>query len=80
MNAFEAMRGASGGSRELLISASKTERGGVLIAVRDSGPGLDPAVLGRLQGRHRGVPRGALGPHADRSRTRREADRARGPL
>ena len=32
-----------------------------------------------LQGRHRGMQRGAsLGPPTDRSRTRREADRARG--
>jgi C4-dicarboxylate-specific signal transduction histidine kinase len=48
MNAVEAMSGISEGSRELLISTAKTESGGVLVAVRDSGPGLAPASLERL--------------------------------
>jgi PAS domain S-box-containing protein len=48
INAIEAMRGAGGGSRELLINTRKTEPGDVLLAVRDSGPGLDPAALDRL--------------------------------
>jgi PAS domain S-box-containing protein len=48
MNAVEAMSGVSEGSRELLISTGKTEPDGVLVAVRDSGPGLAPASLGRL--------------------------------
>jgi PAS domain S-box-containing protein len=48
MNAIEAMRATSGGSRELLISSRKTEPSSVLLAVRDSGPGLDPATLERL--------------------------------
>ena len=42
INAIEAMSGVSNGARELLISTGKAEAGGVLVAVRDSGPGLDP--------------------------------------
>ena len=45
INAIEAMSGTSDGSRELIISTGKTESGGVLVAVRDSGPGLAPATL-----------------------------------
>jgi C4-dicarboxylate-specific signal transduction histidine kinase len=48
MNAVEAMSGISEGSRELLISTAKIESDGVLVAVRDSGPGLAPASLERL--------------------------------
>jgi PAS domain S-box-containing protein len=48
INAIEAVRGSGGGSRELLINTRKTEHGGVLLAVRDSGPGFDPAALDRL--------------------------------
>jgi PAS domain S-box-containing protein len=50
INAVEAMSGVGEGSRELLISTGKVEgdAGGVLVAVRDSGPGLDPASLQRL--------------------------------
>jgi C4-dicarboxylate-specific signal transduction histidine kinase len=48
MNAVEAMSGISEGSRELLISTGKAESDGVLVAVRDSGPGLAPASLERL--------------------------------
>jgi len=33
------------GARELLISTANPEEGGVLVAVRDSGPGLAPAAL-----------------------------------
>jgi signal transduction histidine kinase len=42
------MSGASDGRRELLISSRKAEPGGVLVRVRDSGPGLAPATLERL--------------------------------
>ena len=35
-------------SRELQISAGTTESGDVLVSVRDSGPGLDPAALEHL--------------------------------
>jgi len=48
INAVEAMSGMSEGSRDLLISTGKAEPGGVLVAVRDSGPGLAPATLERL--------------------------------
>src|SRR5215471_1347355 len=48
INAIEAMSGMSGGPRELLISAAKTDSEGVLIAVRDSGPGLAPESVDRL--------------------------------
>jgi len=45
INAIEAMSGTSDGSQELIISSCKAESGGVLVAVRDSGPGLAPATL-----------------------------------
>jgi PAS domain S-box-containing protein len=48
INAVEAMSGTSEGPRELLISTGRTESDGVVVAVRDSGPGLAPATLERL--------------------------------
>src|SRR5262245_62045149 len=45
INAIEAM---SEGSRELLFSTAKTDSGGVLVAVRDSGPGLAPESIDQL--------------------------------
>jgi C4-dicarboxylate-specific signal transduction histidine kinase len=48
INAIEAMSQTSEASRELLISTAKAESGDVLVAVRDSGPGLAPAALERL--------------------------------
>jgi C4-dicarboxylate-specific signal transduction histidine kinase len=48
INAVEAMSGASEGSRELLISTRISESDGVLVLVRDSGPGLAPAGLERI--------------------------------
>jgi PAS domain S-box-containing protein len=48
MNAIEAMSSASNGMRELLISTRKVEPGGVIVVVRDSGPGLAPAALEHL--------------------------------
>jgi PAS domain S-box-containing protein len=41
INAVDAMAEASEGPRELLISTEKADSGGVLVAVRDSGPGID---------------------------------------
>jgi C4-dicarboxylate-specific signal transduction histidine kinase len=48
INAVEAMSGVSEGSRELLISSGKDASGGVLVAVQDSGPGLNPEGFDRL--------------------------------
>src|SRR5258708_11447082 len=48
INAVEAMSGISEGSRELLISTREAESEGVLLAVRDSGPGLVPESVDRL--------------------------------
>jgi signal transduction histidine kinase len=47
INAIEAMSGMSEGPRELLISTAKTDPG-VLITVRDSGPGLTAESADRL--------------------------------
>jgi PAS domain S-box-containing protein len=48
INAAEAMSGMSEGPRELLISTAMTDSEGVLVAVRDSGPGLAPESVDRL--------------------------------
>ena len=45
LNAIEAMSATSEGPRESLIKTGKTESDDVLVAVRDSGPGLAPAAL-----------------------------------
>jgi PAS domain S-box-containing protein len=47
MNAVEAMGGLRDGPRELLISTA-ADLDGVLVVVRDSGPGLAPATLEHL--------------------------------
>jgi signal transduction histidine kinase len=44
LNAAEAMSSVEEGARELLIS-TKEEQSGVVVAVRDSGPGIDPEHL-----------------------------------
>jgi NO-binding membrane sensor protein with MHYT domain/nitrogen-specific signal transduction histidine kinase len=48
INSVEVMSGVGEGARELLISTGKAEPDSVLVAVRDSGPGLGPATLERL--------------------------------
>jgi PAS domain S-box-containing protein len=48
MNAVQAMSGVSEGSRELLIGTGKDASSGVLVAVQDSGLGLDPENSERL--------------------------------
>jgi PAS domain S-box-containing protein len=48
LNAVEAMGAVEAGPRELLISTQQTETNGVLVAVRDSGPGIDPVHVEHL--------------------------------
>ena len=47
LNAVEAMGSVEAGARELLISTEQ-DHTGVLVAVRDSGPGIDPTHLERV--------------------------------
>jgi PAS domain S-box-containing protein len=42
LNAAEAMTAVDEGARELLISTGQSRTNGVVVAVRDSGPGIDP--------------------------------------
>jgi PAS domain S-box-containing protein len=42
LNAVEAMSSVEDGTRELLIRAEQSQTGGTLVAVHDSGPGVDP--------------------------------------
>jgi signal transduction histidine kinase len=44
LNAAEAMSSVEEGARELMIS-TKQDQSGVVVAVRDSGPGIDPEHL-----------------------------------
>ena len=48
LNAIEAMSGVDEGTRELLISTREAEPDGVLVGVRDSGPGLAQPILERV--------------------------------
>jgi hypothetical protein len=48
LNAVEAMGSVEAGPRELLISTEQTQTGGVLVSVRDSGPGIDPGHRERV--------------------------------
>ena len=48
INAIEAMSAADDGARELLISTEQSQGGGVLITVRDSGPGIDAKNVERI--------------------------------
>jgi PAS domain S-box-containing protein len=45
LNAVEAMRSVEADKRQLLISTDQSEANGTLVAVRDSGPGIDPKHL-----------------------------------
>ena len=47
-NASDAMRDIDDRQRELAIKTAKTEPDGVLVAILDSGPGIDPAKLDRI--------------------------------
>jgi PAS domain S-box-containing protein len=48
LNAIEAMGGSDTGARELRISTEREAAGGVLVTVRDSGPGLNPTDIERV--------------------------------
>jgi PAS domain S-box-containing protein len=48
LNAVEAMSSVEGGTRVLLISTEQDQAKGVLVAVRDSGPGIDAENLERV--------------------------------
>jgi PAS domain S-box-containing protein len=48
VNALDAMGAANEGPRQLLISTGKVETSGVVVAVQDSGPGLEAAMLERV--------------------------------
>jgi PAS domain S-box-containing protein len=47
-NAIEAMSGTGEGARELQVGSAIDESRGVLVAVRDSGPGLHPEKFNRI--------------------------------
>jgi C4-dicarboxylate-specific signal transduction histidine kinase len=48
LNAAEALSAVDAGERELLISTEQSRTNGVLVAVRDSGPGGDPEHIERV--------------------------------
>jgi PAS domain S-box-containing protein len=48
LNAVEAMGSVEEGTRELLISTEQDQAMGVLVGVRDSGPGIDPKNIERV--------------------------------
>jgi signal transduction histidine kinase len=48
LNAVEAMGSVEAGARELSISTERDQTDGVLVAVRDSGPGIDPEHVERV--------------------------------
>ena len=50
IKAIEAMSGVGEGPRELQVGSGKDNSQGVLVTVRDSGPGLSCRLCGRLEG------------------------------
>jgi signal transduction histidine kinase len=50
INAIEAMSAEPASTRELSVSSEKDDSNRVLVAVRDSGPGIDPKHVDQLFG------------------------------
>jgi signal transduction histidine kinase len=48
LNAAEAMTAVDKGARDLLISSEQSRTNGILVTVRDSGPGIDPKHIERV--------------------------------
>jgi C4-dicarboxylate-specific signal transduction histidine kinase len=48
LNAIEAMSGLDEGTRELRVSTTTDASNSVVVAVRDNGPGLEPALMSQL--------------------------------
>ena len=48
LNAVEAMSSIEDGTRELSIRTEQSQTGGILVAVHDTGPGVDPVNLERV--------------------------------
>ena len=48
LNAVDAMSAVDEGARELTISTQPSRTEGILVAVRDSGPGINPEHLDRI--------------------------------
>ena len=48
VNAIEAMRSHGEQNRDLMISTGETEQNGVLVEIRDTGPGVSPATVEQL--------------------------------
>ena len=48
LNAVEAMSSVEDATRELSIRSEQSQTGGILVAVHDSGPGVDPVNLERV--------------------------------
>ena len=61
INAVQAMAGVSEGPRELLVTTGPAESDGVLVTVRDTGPGLPSSSAERLFDGRRDGPRTGAG-------------------
>jgi signal transduction histidine kinase len=48
VNAIQAMGTVARGSRSVLITTARSESDGIIVAVKDSGPGLAPDALKRI--------------------------------